>query len=240
MELSAITKEYNVPLTRSERNLVSQLPTDLSATSDDRYTQQMKTLADARELVAQLPDKQASERQRRAEKAAILKERLKILRQMIPFLSPTAAKSLKSEMKQIAAQIASLGGGGGAGGGAAVPTAEADAATSESGGETASKVDAVPSSDAEPVDNEAQQKEQAASDNTLQQPGVKNADDNSQDRQLKETVEELKAMYRAVLAALKRKQQQAVQVGEQYGGHTSTLHAYTSMPESANSVEIKV
>lgn len=240
MELSAITKEYDVPLTRSERKLVSQLPTDMSISSEDRYRQQIKALADARAVVTQLPDKQASERQRRAEKAAILKERLKILRQMIPFLSPSAAKSLKSEMRQIAAQIASLSGGSGAGGGAAVPTAEADAATSESGGETAPKVDAVPSSGAEPVDNGTQQKEQAASDNTLQQPGVKNADDNSQDRQLKETVEELKAMYRAVLAALKRKQQQAVQVGEQHGGHASPLHAYASMPESTNSVEIKV
>ena len=239
MELSAITKEYNVPLTRSERKLVSQLPTYPSVTSADRYRQQMKALADTRAVVAQLPDRQASERQRRSEKAAILKERLKMLRQMMPFLSPSAAKSLKSEMRQIAAQIASLSGGSGAGGGAAVPTAEADAETPESGGETASKVDAVPSSETAEVDDGTQQ-EQAASDNTLQPPGVKNADNNSQDRQLKETVEELKAMYKAVLAALKRKQQQAVQVGERHGGHVLPLQAYASMPESTNSVEIKV
>lgn len=240
MELSAITKEYNVPLTRSERKLVSQLPTDPSATSADRYRQQMKTLADTRAAVAHLPDRQASERQRRSEKAAILKERLKMLRQMMPFLSPSAAKSLKSEMRQIAAQIASLSGGSGAGGGAAVPMAEAGGETPESGGETASKVDAVTSSDAEPVNDGTQQQEQAASDNTLQQAGVKNADNNSQDRQLKETVEELKAMYKAVLAALKRKQQQAVQAGERHGGHVLPLQAYASMPESTNSVEIKV
>ncbi len=240
MELSAITKEYNVPLTRSERNLLSQLPATASTISDDRYKQQMKTLADTRAVVSQLPDRQASERQRRMEKAAMLKERLKMLRQMIPFFSPSAAKSLKSEMKQISAQIASLSGGSGAGGGAgaAVPTAEADAATPESVSETASKVDAVPSSETAEVDDGTQQKEQAASDNTLERPGVKNAVDNSQDRQFKEAVEELKNLYKAVLEALKRKQL-AGRGGEQLARHAPHLRVYLATSDNTNSVAVK-
>ena len=238
MELSAITKEYDVPLTRSERNLVSQLPTGTSSVSEDRYKQLMKTLADDRVAVAQLPDRQMSERQRRSEKAAMLKERLKMLRQMMPFLSASAAKSLKSEMKQIAAQIASLSGGSSAGAGSTTPTPESAVAPPESAGEAAPKVDAVPSSETAEVDDGTPQKKQAVSDNTLQRFGLKNADDNSEDRQLKEVVEELKNLYKAVLEALKRKQQ-AGQGGEQFAKHAPRLQPYAAMMESTSRVTVK-
>lgn len=235
MELSAITKEYNVPLTRSERNLLLQLPASTSALSEDRYTQQLKALAEARTVVTQLPDRQTSERQRRMEKAAMLKERLKILRQMIPFLSPSGAKSLKTEMKQIAAQIASLGGGSGS----ATPTTETAAAeVPESKGETESKEDTAPSRETEQVDDGDQQKQQTSSDGTVHRLGPSSTDGTSEDRRLQEAVEELKSLYKTVSEALKRKQQTG------YGGEPSAKHAphlqvYSAMPDNMNNVAIK-
>jgi hypothetical protein len=140
MELSAIVKRSGLALSRSENRLVALLPGGASAESPERYEQKMKALAAARAVLEQLPDRQTIQRRSRMEKAAMLKERLKMLRQMIPLLSPSAAKSLKLEMKQIAAQLASLDAGSGGGGGSAIVTREAPAvekSDSSPGAETA-------------------------------------------------------------------------------------------------------
>lgn len=241
MELSAIVKEYNVPLTRSERNLVSQLDTGASATSEDRYKQQMKELASAREIAKQLPDRQTSERQSKMARAAMLKERLKMLRQMIPFLSPSAAKSLKAEMQQIAAQVASLGGGGSGGTGSVVAaTAETPSAeSSESGNKVESPQDTAAQSDGTPQGaDEAQQEQPASSGGSAQGHTQKSSADTTDDRQLNETVEELKSLYKAVMAALKRKQQ-AGRGGGQQADLSPTLRAYAATPDSTESIAVK-
>ncbi len=89
MELSAIVKKYDLPLTRSERTLVAQLPTGTTAVSENRYEQQMKALAAARDVIAQLPDKHTLERQRTMEKAGMLKDRLKMLCRTVRTVSPS-------------------------------------------------------------------------------------------------------------------------------------------------------
>jgi hypothetical protein len=61
----------------------------------------------------------------------------------------------------------------------------------------------------------------------------------AKDRQLKETVEELKNLYKAVLAAVKRKQQSGRGSGH-HSGQTSHLRVYAVIPDSASSVAVKV
>ncbi len=108
MELMSLLNQYNVPLSKAERALFSGLNTSSSTRSDAYYDQQVKRLADARQALQRMPDKQSSDRQSKAEKIKMLKDRLKMLKQMIPFMSAAAAKSLKAELKQIAAQIGAL------------------------------------------------------------------------------------------------------------------------------------
>lgn len=238
MELSAIVKEYNIPLTRSESRLVALLPSGPSAESPERYDQRMKALAVARDVLKQLPDKQTSERRSRMEKAAMLKERLKMLRQMIPFLSPSAAKSLKSEMKQIAARIASLSGGGG---GSAAVTLDAPAAgTAESAQNAGTARNAGPSSETDQGDSKNQQKGHALPGAELSGQEVKNDDGaNAEERALKETVAELKTLFKTVLEALKRKQQ-ARRASGQLPGNASSLRVYVAMSEQSRRVAINV
>jgi hypothetical protein len=238
VELSAIVKEYNLPLTRSERDLVARLPAGMSALSGDQYEQRMKALAAARDVLKQLPDRQTTERQRRMEKAGMLKDRLKILRQTIPFLSPSAAKSLKSEMKQIASQLASLDAESGGGSGGAMPAPAATAAeTAESGTEAGTAQNTTQQGVADRGGDGIQQKQHVSSERVLSVPGEKSGDGNGQDRQLKESVEELKSLYRAVLAALKRKQQAGS--GQQLP-FTHHLRVYAAIPDSAATVAVNV
>jgi hypothetical protein len=235
MELSAVAKEYGLLLTRAERSLVTQIPAGASAISDDLYGERMKALADARDVLDQMPDRQTTARQRRMEKAGMLKERLKVLRQMIPFLSPTAAKSLKAEMKQIAAQLASLEAGSGGGSGSAMP---ASAAATIEAPESGTDVEAAANT-AQPAEKGEGQKQNAPPDSVLQGFGQKNGDSNSEDRQLKEAVEELKNLYKAVLAALKRKQQSGRDNGH-LSASAPNLRGYTNIPDTTNRLTVKV
>jgi hypothetical protein len=240
MELSVIVKEYNVPLTRTEGNLVSQLGTGASALSEDRYKQQMKGLAAAREVVKQLPNRQTSERQSKMARAAMLKERLKILRQMIPFLSPSAAKSLKAEMQQIAAQIAALGGGSGGGSGGSMKATEMPAEESfETGSEAKTPQDAAvqPTETAREA-GEAGRERPEASDGTAQGHTSKSSNSATDDRQLKEAVEELKSLYKAVMAALKRKQQ-AGRGGGHQADSSPALRIYAANTDSTSGIALK-
>jgi hypothetical protein len=238
MELSTIVKEYNIPLTRSESRLVALLPSGQTAESPERYDQRMKALAGARDVLKQLPDKQTSERRSRMEKAAMLKERLKMLRQMIPFLSPSAAKSLKSEMKQIAAQIASLSGGGG---GSAAVAMDAPATGTAASAQSAGTVqNAGTSSDTDQGDSKNLQESHALPGVELSGQEVKNDPGaNAEERTLKETVAELKTLFKTVLEALKRKQQVRRASG-QFPENASSLRVYVAMPEHTRRVAINV
>lgn len=230
MELSAVVKEYNLPLTRGESNLVDHL----SGGASEQVEQRMKALAEARDVLKQLPDRRTAERRSRLEKAAMLKERLKMLKQMLPFLSPSAAKSLKSEMKQIAGQIASLNGGsGGAGGGEAVTMEAPAAGTAESAQGAETEQSAEPSPATDQGDGKSQQERNASSNVELPGEGVKK--DAEEERKLREAVEELKSLFKTVLEALKRKQKS----GQVLRGD-SPLRAYVELPDSSGSVAVNV
>lgn len=230
MEMSVIVKEYNVPLTRAENNLVGHL----SGAASDVTEQRMKTLAAARDVLKQLPDRQSSERSRRMEKAAMLKERLKMLKQMLPFLSPSAAKSLKSEMKQIAGQIASLSGGSGGGSGSTTVAMDAPAAgTAKPAQGAGTERSAEPSQETDQGDGKSQQDRNAFSN--VEMPGQEVKKDAAEERALKEAVAELKALFKTVLEALKRKQRIG---GALCGG--SKLLAYVALPDSGGNVAVNV
>ena len=237
MELTAIVKEYNVPLTRTEESLLSRLGTDVSSRSQDRYEQQMKDLAAARTVVRQLPDRQTLERQSRLERAGILKERLKMLRQMIPFLSPSATKSVMAEMKQIAAQIASLG----AGSGSVVVTAtdmaspETAASAKDSGGTRGNTQEAAqPAGTGQRSGGTTQQMSPALSG----KPPETGNDSAAEERRLKEAVEDVKTLFKSVLAALKRKR--SGRDGNRPQQPSPRLQVYAAMPEGAGRVAVKV
>jgi hypothetical protein len=239
MDLSAIINEYNLPLTRSESNLVAQLSTTgTSAVSNDLYKRRMKALAAARNASKQLPDRQTLERQDKMDKAGLLSQRLKMLRQMIPFMSPSAVRSLTAEMKQIAAQLASLGNASGGGNGGVVSSLPAAAVgeTPGSGSNVESVAETVQVNGLSNDNGGTRQENRASSDSALQVDGVKSGDSSAEDRQLKEAVEELKNQYRAVLAALKRKLQSG---SGQLSGHMSHLRVYAGMPDGTGSVTIK-
>lgn len=240
MELSAIIKANNLTLTRPESDLVARLSPGISAGAGDLYDQRMKALAAARDLLKQLPDRKTLERQRNMEKAAMLKDRLKMLRQMIPFMSPSAVKSLNAEMKQIAAQLASLAGESGGGSGGSMPATAAPAAEAP---ESASNAETAPGTaqvnETDQGNDGAREKQHASSGTAMQVDGVKGGVSNAEDRQLKETVEELKSLYNTVLAALKRKRQQG-RVNGQLPGHAGHLRVYADMTGSADTVSVKV
>ncbi len=239
MELSAIINKYDLPLTRSERNLVAALPVSASAQSADQYDQRMKALADAREIIKQMPDRETVERQVNMEKAGMLKERLKRLRQMIPYMSPAAAKAAMTEMKQIAAQLASLEGASSGGNGAPLPaTTTTAAATPESNSAAQTAQDKVQSNETDLGNSGAQQGHQDVSGSTKQTSGVKSVGGSSEDSQLKEAITELRNLYNIVLAALKRKQ--AVRGGGQMQKTATYLKAYDSIPDISSRVAVKV
>lgn len=235
MELSAVVMKYGLRMSRPESRLVSLLPGGAS----EHMEQRILNAAAARDALQQLPDRQTSERHGRMEKAAMLKERLKMLRQSLPFLSAAAVKSLKIEMKQIAAQLASLGEGsaGGSGSGMAAtekPVAETSASESKS---EAPPETALPEQDA----GSSRQKKNALSGTTAPEPDVKNntaTAANAEERQLREAIEELKGLYKTVREALKRKQQ---------AGHDSAripgaayLRAYAIVPDKEGQVTFNV
>lgn len=84
------------------------------AGADDSLAERIKAMQEAR--VDQSASR-TSPRQAALEKAAILKRRLEMLKAMLLFASPEAAKSIASQLKGIAGELAALGkslGGGGA------------------------------------------------------------------------------------------------------------------------------
>jgi len=238
MKLSTIAQQQDLPLTRPERALLEAASTNLSSISRERYEEQMKALTDARELLKQLPDKKSSERRDKSEKAQMLKERLRMLKQMIPFMSPAAAKSLIMELKQIAAQLASLGGGGGSGG----LSTSVMASVTDAGQVTDSAESAIEAADADVGDNTPNNDttpEKTTAGHSEQSDTNGHMTENGQDRQLQETLEELKQLYRSVRNMVQRKLQQAGDRGEPVPELPPQLQAYMALPESGVGVTVK-
>lgn len=241
MELSRIIQQFAPALSREERGLVTALPEASTAFAAERYKQQMKNLADAKSLLEQLPDKKSSERQDKSEKARMLKERLKMLKQMIPFMSPAAAKSLKVELKQIASQLASLGAeGGGTPGGLSTAAAVAvtDTAQAAAPAGSATEADDTNAGGNTPENGTAPEKTTAGPPEWSDRSGL--AMEKGQDRQLQETLEELKQLYRSVRNMVQRKLQQAGDKGETAPELPPQLQAYMALPESGAGVTLKV
>jgi hypothetical protein len=110
-----------------------------TAPADNSLAERIKAWQEAR--VGQSASN-SSPRQAALEKAAILKRRLEMLKAMLLFASPEAAKSIASQLKGIAGELAALGkslGGGGGGGGATIATSS----IALPGGETASAATAA-------------------------------------------------------------------------------------------------
>jgi hypothetical protein len=238
MNLLAIANECNLPMTRSERSLTAVITADVPVRSEANFRKQMADLAEARDALARIPDNRTTERQRKLEKAAMLKERLKMLRQMIPFLKSSSVKALMVEMKQIASELAGLVAE--SGGGAGSPVVADDAATSGSTDTTSATGG---------LRNTAEQGEPGAMDKGtdqvegMEQPPMdalerearlnpsKSGNGSAEDQTLKDAVEELKSLYKAVMAALKRKQ-------AEHGAASSNTHmkAYVLPHERANRI----
>ena len=260
MELTALLKQYNLPLTSNERALVNGLKSNSSSRPDEYYEQQLKRLADAREALKRLPDKKTSDRQKKSEKIKMLKERLKMLKQMIPFMSPSAAKSLKAELKQIAAQIASLKDDGGSGGAqfssgsdsaagstvaataAAGTSAEADTAAAEASAVSEAAETTLASSDAEGV--EAAEEAGASKDTettnaatSYQEQANQSKAESAANRAEKEELEKLKQLYQAVKNMLERKLQRPDDPGTQAA---LQIQAYQAASEILSSSAVSV
>ncbi|BCS53819.1 hypothetical protein [Geobacter sp. SVR] len=248
MELSRIVQQYAPALNQSERGLVSALDDAPSSVAAERYEQQIKALADARTIIKQMPDKKSADRQNKAEKIRMLKERLKMLKQMIPFMSPAAAKSLKAELQQIAAQLSSLAadGSGGTGGtgelvtgvsgdsGTMTAVAQTGASEAADAGEGAAVEDAPAGEDAA-VDDDGQQPEETAGETGNGEP----ARTAGGSRQMQEEMEELKRLYRSVRNMVQRKLQQAGDKGGPLPNGPPPLQAYAPLPEAGSTVRIR-
>lgn len=232
MELAGIATQYGSSLTRAERSLLGQLSAGMSEAEQDNYARNIKELAAAREVIKQLPDAQTTKRQNAMAKAAMLKERLKMLRQMIPFMSPSAAKSLKAELKQIAAQLASLQGESG-NSGTVTPAPQVTAAdVPGSEGKTVAASDTASTDTTDTGTDGSGSERGAAPDVTGAADDVKPGGSAAESRRLKEMIEEAKSLLKAVLAAAKRKQQAVRGAGQ--------LRNYAATPDSMGSVTITV
>lgn len=194
---------------------------------------QMKELIASRDLLKQLPDRKTTERQARLEKIQMLRDRLKLLRKMIAFLSPSSTKTLAAEIKQIASQLAALGDG--SGGGLSSGTGGGTSGSAQGGGEHAASPGQTPSpatlSAATGADNGS-----AGHDTTIPvtpspasvSVAVPHQVATGGDRQLKEGVEEVRTLLRSVVEALKRKRQQDKAAHPAANGATLTGNAMTS------------
>ena len=234
MNLSAIAKESDLPMTRSESALTGAITTSISADDEERYRLKMRQLARTRKALKQMPDKQSMQRQQQADKAQMLKQRLTILRQSIPFLSPSAARALMAEMKQIAAQLRSLNIGS-AGGTASVSAAVATEAPESS--PSAAAAQTVPDSGQQQTgakDTESSAPQSATASGSPVTPVPQNAT-NSKLGQSNDPVDELNQLYRTVLTALKRK------AGERSGSpkHVKQLTAYLVIPGAMHRIKSK-
>ena len=138
-----------------------------AATTDNTLAEQVSAWREAR---LSQPSLTSSPKQAALDKAAILKRRLEMLKAMLLFASPEAAKSIASQLKKIAGELAALGKSLG-GGAAAQVTPNVALAGGETAGETTSAAVA-----SEPAEMPA---EPTAAANTEQAAAAQVADDDA-------------------------------------------------------------
>lgn len=215
----SLINQYNIPLTKAERAFFKDISSAGASRTDAYYEQQVKRLADTREALKQLPDKKTSDRQSKADKIKMLKDRLKMLKQMIPFMSASSAKSLKAELKQIAAQIGALkDSSGGIGGSETLTgsntqeptttdsTGETEAAAAEATAETAANSDAQ-QSESDSKTDETKTKDAADTGSNYLEQANQSKSESAADRADKEELEKLKQLFQSVKQMLERKLQ---------------------------------
>jgi len=252
----SLLNQYNVPLSKAERALFSGLNTSGSTRSDAYYDQQVKRLADTRQALQRMPDKKTSDRQSTAEKIKMLKDRLKMLKQMIPFMSAAAAKSLKAELKQIAAQISSLkeAGAGSASpfGGTATTTTSPDNSTATATDSTAqteaaateTTPEAIPES-SDPAQqtetgeesNEAKDKATGATGTSYLEQANQSKAESAANRAEQEELEKLHQLYQSVKNILERKLQKPHDPATQAA---LQLQAYQDAAETMQSTAVSI
>lgn len=162
-------------------------------------------------------------RQAAPDKAAILKRRLEMLKAMLLFASPEAAKSIAHQLKGIASELASLGksvGGSSSSGGATLTVPGATSA----GGETASATataeastdEAVAPTTADPANasSDAQQSDVASADDVADKnddnDGARSSESTqkSDDSALRKAIEDAKRLLKELILRVKAKLQE--------------------------------
>ena len=229
MQLAALLQSIGVPLNAPEAKLIGNLNQNLTKSAQERYEKQLKTIADQRTLIQQMPDQKSVDRQKRAEKAKMLKERLQMLKQMIPFMSASAAKSLKAELRQIAAEISALANSGSKGelttgntGLTTIATAtsaatesvdsasvQAEADSPEAVEASASEEDSTePQSETDQKENSNENSDAEDAKNKILEQVANNATENANNRKEKEDLEKLQQLLQSVKSLLERKLKQ--------------------------------
>lgn len=196
---------------------VASVGKPIAATAESSLAEQIAARQEA------LPSQSAissSPKQAALEKAAMLKRRLEMLKAMLLFASPEAAKSIASQLKGIAGELAALGKSLGGGASATIATPNAAAPTGETASvattaEAGPDLQPTPMS-AEPTDagNEEQTSNagdsgDVASDNSgdsLVRPGESTPE--SDDSALRKTIAEAKRLLRALILRVKAKLQE--------------------------------
>ena len=183
------------------------------AAADNSLGERIKAWQEAR---VNLSASRSSPRQAALEKAAILKRRLEMLKAMLLFASPEAAKSIASQLKGIAGELAALGkslGGGGATTATpsvALPGGETvgSAATAETDSDQAAAQASTEQADAGQT-TEAEDANKASGENTAHeqaQPGE--STQKSDDSALRKAIADAKRLLKELILRTKAKLQE--------------------------------
>lgn len=240
MELTTVVQRNIISLTQSRQTMGTSVSAKSTTITDERYKQQMKALDDANAFLKQVPDKKSADRKDKTEKISMLRERLKMLKQMIPFMSPSAVKSLKSELRQIASQLSSLSndGVGGDNIDVKIPTDSnkvEDSAKTDTPEETDKAKDTV-ARDAKTDEQTSAREKDKDKDSSDSDKLAKIASEN---QQIQEEMEELKRLYRLVRVMVQRKLQQANDKGEPLPNGPPALKPYLPIPETGISLQTR-
>ena len=186
------------------------------AAADTSPAERIKAWQEAR---VDQPASRTSPRQAALEKAAILKRRLEMLKAMLLFASPEAAKSIASQLKGIAGELAALGKSLGDGGatlaasGAALPGGEtvSAAATTEGDSDQAAAPASTEPTDAgdEEQTSNAGGSGDVASDNSgddQAEPGASAS--KSDDSALRKAIADAKRLLKVLILRVKAKLQE--------------------------------
>lgn len=187
----------------------SSLGRAAEAAADNSLAERIKAWQEAR---ANLSASRSSPRQAALEKAAILKRRLEMLKAMLLFASPEAAKSIASQLKGIAGELAALGKSLGGGSAAPVTPSVALASGETSGATAASEPAEMPAEPADTADAEQAAAEAAddaaAPDSAENQTPAGESTQNSDDSALRKAIADAKRLLKELILRSKAKLQE--------------------------------